>query len=57
MPDYFDRFVRDAEHLRKATEYILYNPVSAGLCTSPTDWEWSSAGKDDAGETPAVPGC
>jgi REP element-mobilizing transposase RayT len=56
MPDYFDRYIRDAAHLRKATEYILENPVKAGLCADPADWPWSSAGKDDAGGTPAFPG-
>jgi REP element-mobilizing transposase RayT len=56
MPDYFDRLVRNADHLRSVTAYILYNPVSAGLCSSPTDWEWSSAANEDAGGTPALPG-
>ncbi len=56
MPDYFDRYIRDAVHLRKATEYILANPVTAGLCQHPTDWKWSSAGREDAGGTPAFPG-
>lgn len=42
MPDYFDRFIRDANHLRKVTEYIAENPVKAELCTNPEDWRWSS---------------
>lgn len=26
--------------LRNTAEYILANPVKAGLCTSPWDWRW-----------------
>ena len=40
-----DRFalwvVRDEEHLYAACEYVLANPVRAGLCGSPADWPWS----------------
>ena len=40
-----DRFVafsiRDHEHLHNAVEYVLYNPVRAGLCMQPDDWPWS----------------
>jgi len=42
-----DRFaafvIRDAEHLRAATEYVLQNPVRAGLCRRAADWRWSGA--------------
>ncbi len=41
--DYFDRFVRDEEHLRREIAYIEENPVKAGLVGRPTDWPWSSA--------------
>jgi hypothetical protein len=27
----------------KAIRYIEQNPVKAGLCKSPEDWQWSSA--------------
>jgi REP element-mobilizing transposase RayT len=54
-PDYWDRFIRDAGHFSDATEYIIQNPVSAGLVREPRDWPWSSA--HFAGGPPAVPGC
>ena len=40
--DYFDRFVRDEDHFREIVKYIHWNPVKAGLCTDPEDWEWSN---------------
>ena len=43
QPDYFDRAIRDDEHLRRATEYTEMNPVVAGLCAHPEDWPFSSA--------------
>ncbi|MEP4076608.1 REP-associated tyrosine transposase [Haloferula sp.] len=42
-PDYFDRLIRDEEHLGRARRYIRFNPVKAGLCSKPEDWRWSSA--------------
>jgi REP element-mobilizing transposase RayT len=41
--DAWDRFVRDERHYFSAIRYIEYNPVKAGLCKKPEDWEWSSA--------------
>ena len=41
--DYFDRYVRDEEHLQRAIRYIENNPVKAGLVRVPEDWPWSSA--------------
>ena len=39
-----DRFalwqVRDEDHLHAACEYVLTNPVRAGLCERPADWPW-----------------
>ena len=40
--DYFDRFVRDEDHFVEIVKYIHWNPVKAGLCTDPEDWEWSN---------------
>lgn len=42
-PDYFDRFMRNEEHLGRTIEYVEQNPVKAGLATAPCDWAWSSA--------------
>ena len=40
-----DRFatflIRDENHLHRACEYVLENPVRAGLCEQPDDWPWS----------------
>ncbi|MGL4399230.1 MAG: REP-associated tyrosine transposase, partial [Luteolibacter sp.] len=41
--DYFDRYIRDLDHLTDARIYIRNNPVKAGLCQKPEDWPWSSA--------------
>ncbi|WP_006788062.1 REP-associated tyrosine transposase [Thiorhodospira sibirica] len=43
MPDYWDRYIRDADHFRDVIHYIHYNPVKAGLCQEPWHWPWSSA--------------
>ncbi len=43
MHDYWDRYVRDPEHLQRLIEYIHQNPVKAGLCSRPELWKWSSA--------------
>ncbi len=42
--DYYDRYVRDLEHLHDCIAYIRNNPVKAGLCDKPEDWPYSSAG-------------
>lgn len=44
-PDYFDRYVRDAEQFARVAAYIENNPVKAGLCRTPADWPWSSASR------------
>ena len=43
MPDYFDRYVRNDEHLAAAMSYIEQNPVKAGLVNSANEWRWGSA--------------
>ena len=45
MRDYWDRYVRNQQHLEVVSEYIHRNPVAAGLCRSPQDWKWSSASR------------
>ena len=49
-PDYYDRYVRDLDHLHNVTSYIHENPVKAGLVAEAKDWPWSSA-RFDARET------
>jgi len=43
MLDYFDRYIRNAEHFANAIRYIEDNPVKARLCARPEDWPFSSA--------------
>jgi REP element-mobilizing transposase RayT len=43
MMDYYDRFIRDQQHLDNCRVYIRNNPVKAGLCEHPQDWPFSSA--------------
>jgi hypothetical protein len=43
QPDYFDRFIRDADHLDRALLYIEHNPVKAGLVQRPEEFRFSSA--------------
>lgn len=46
MREYWDRYIRDEEHLLAVTAYIHNNPVKAGLCEQMSDWRWSSANPD-----------
>jgi REP element-mobilizing transposase RayT len=41
--DYFDTYMRDQEHERRAVHYIENNPVKAKLVVNARDWPWSSA--------------
>ena len=43
MKEYFDRYIRNADHFRNTVRYIEDNPVKAGLCSKPSDWPFSSA--------------
>ena len=43
MQDYFDRYIRDDNHLAAVTDYIECNPVKAGLARSADAWHWGSA--------------
>ena len=39
----YDRLVRDAAEFRRIENYIVQNPVKAGLASSPEEYRWSSA--------------
>jgi len=41
QPETYDRVVRDEEALENTIEYVLNNPVSAGLTSSREDWPWN----------------
>ena len=40
--DYWDTYMRDAEHERRTVRYIESNPAKAKLVLDPRDWLWSS---------------
>jgi REP element-mobilizing transposase RayT len=39
----YDHLVRNPEEFRRIENYIIQNPVRAGLATSPEEFPWSSA--------------
>ena len=39
---FFERTIRDEEHLAGAIEYVHNNPVEAGMVDDPADWPWST---------------
>jgi REP element-mobilizing transposase RayT len=43
IEDYFDRYIRSAEHFERTVNYIENNPVKAGLYLEPADSPYSSA--------------
>ena len=43
--DYYDRYIRNHEHFQNTVKYIDMNPVKAGLCKDPIEWEFGSAGR------------
>jgi REP element-mobilizing transposase RayT len=38
----FDRYIRNEKHYVNVIKYIENNPVKAGLCKKPEDWQFSS---------------
>ena len=46
MRGYWDRYIRNPEHLQTVLEYVHQNPVKAGLCDNAEEWRWSSAHPD-----------
>lgn len=41
--EYYDRWVRDSNHLHNVIAYTHRDPVMAGLCQAESEWRWSSA--------------
>lgn len=41
--DFFDRYMRDEDHLERTIGYVEQNPVKANLVDSAEKWPWSSA--------------
>ena len=50
----YDRLVRDAREFRRIENYIIQNPVRAGLSASPETFRWSSAWLAGGGLKPAA---
>ena len=48
MEEYYDRYIRDDNHLQKTINYILNNPANAGLD------EWSWVGERGTGSQPVL---
>jgi putative transposase len=44
--DFFDHRIRNEESLAEKWDYILHNPVRAGLVTRPEDWPYVWLGED-----------
>lgn len=58
--EYWDTWIRDEEHRRKAVRYMETNPVKAHLAAEAKAWPWSSARlRDEYGRLPAsgAPSC
>lgn len=54
--EYFDRFMRNEDHLSNTISYVEQNPVSAKLVASAGEWRWSSAWRrSSAGEDAGGP--
>jgi REP element-mobilizing transposase RayT len=43
QPEPYDHWIRNDEEHARCCRYVWYNPVMAGLCARPEDWQWSSA--------------
>ncbi len=41
--EFYDRYIRDADHYSRVRAYIDHNPVKAGLSGCPQDWPFGSA--------------
>lgn len=41
--EYWDTFMRDEKQERSAIRYIENNPVKAGMCKNPDEWDFGSA--------------
>ena len=37
------RAIEEEDYLERACEYVLLNPVRAGLCERPSEWRWSGS--------------
>jgi REP element-mobilizing transposase RayT len=47
---YGSRLIDNEDYLERACEYVLLNPVRAGLCARAADWPWSGSRSGFPGE-------
>jgi len=40
QPSFYDRRIRDLGEFESAVNYVVRNPVSAGLVDEPEQWPW-----------------
>ena len=43
QPEPYDHWIRNDEEHARCCRYVRNNPVKAGQCVAPDDWQWSSA--------------
>ena len=43
QPEPFDHWIRNDDEKARICRYVVNNPVTARLCTTPAQWRWSSA--------------
>ena len=46
QPESYDHVVRNEAELQRIVEYVLNNPVKAGLCAAWEDWPWNYCRSD-----------
>ena len=46
--EYFDRIVRDEDEFHEKWNYMLNNPVKAGLCEQPSEYAWTRTGNAES---------
>ncbi len=43
QPESYDHWIRNEVEHEQCCRYVINNPVKAGLCKTPSEWQWSSA--------------
>jgi hypothetical protein len=46
--------LEDDDHFEATLAYVVGNPVRAGLCRSPEEWQWSGLGAPPPGTDPGL---
>jgi hypothetical protein len=53
-PRYYDFNVFSAQKESEKLDYMHFNPVKRGLCVTPEEWRWSSAGGSRSARIPTA---